>query len=253
MHVITAGGGRSGYVEVLLFVLLAIYQSFTQCITTEQPPQSPCARCTKKDLVCEYLAAPDREDYPAESAESEAGELPTHRIFPSRPTAGNSTMSSPKFSRGLGSTPPFPRPGSRQMSQSSRRSSHAIPPSNQHPIYTGYPSPGRGQYTHASESMAGSSQTMPLHTPYYASPHDLNRQQNRASFALPPPSLHLYEIQIAHARQYLANRDARSSHQSMSTSPQPTDQPYSIQEMQFEFPDDMMLPEYDWPHGPNSG
>ncbi|KAF7351704.1 C6 finger domain [Mycena sanguinolenta] len=33
-----------------------------RCITTEQPPKNPCARCTKKGLPCEYVAADNDED-----------------------------------------------------------------------------------------------------------------------------------------------------------------------------------------------
>ncbi|KAJ7493955.1 hypothetical protein FB451DRAFT_1215760 [Mycena latifolia] len=32
-----------------------------RCITTEQPPTNPCARCKKRNLCCEYVAAPDPE------------------------------------------------------------------------------------------------------------------------------------------------------------------------------------------------
>ncbi|KAJ7478265.1 hypothetical protein FB451DRAFT_1396049 [Mycena latifolia] len=34
-----------------------------RCITTEQPPKNPCARCVKKGLSCEYVAAPEAEEY----------------------------------------------------------------------------------------------------------------------------------------------------------------------------------------------
>ncbi|KAJ6534201.1 hypothetical protein B0H19DRAFT_1185510 [Mycena capillaripes] len=30
-----------------------------RCITTEQPPKNPCARCTKKGLPCEYVSVED--------------------------------------------------------------------------------------------------------------------------------------------------------------------------------------------------
>ncbi|KAJ6456682.1 hypothetical protein C8R45DRAFT_1110802 [Mycena sanguinolenta] len=33
-----------------------------RCITTEQPPKNPCARCTRKGLACEYVAAEHDED-----------------------------------------------------------------------------------------------------------------------------------------------------------------------------------------------
>ncbi|KAJ6483299.1 hypothetical protein C8R45DRAFT_1099574 [Mycena sanguinolenta] len=32
-----------------------------RCITSEQPPKNPCARCSKKGLLCEYMAA-DHDD-----------------------------------------------------------------------------------------------------------------------------------------------------------------------------------------------
>ncbi|KAJ6467851.1 hypothetical protein C8R45DRAFT_1219021 [Mycena sanguinolenta] len=33
-----------------------------RCITTEQPPKNPCARCTKKNLPCEYVPATEHDD-----------------------------------------------------------------------------------------------------------------------------------------------------------------------------------------------
>ncbi|KAJ7179235.1 hypothetical protein C8R46DRAFT_632103 [Mycena filopes] len=32
-----------------------------KCVTTEEPPRNPCARCTKRSLTCEYVAVD--EDY----------------------------------------------------------------------------------------------------------------------------------------------------------------------------------------------
>ncbi|KAJ6535590.1 hypothetical protein B0H19DRAFT_1080053 [Mycena capillaripes] len=34
-----------------------------RCITSEQPPRNPCARCTKKRLACEYVAASEPDCY----------------------------------------------------------------------------------------------------------------------------------------------------------------------------------------------
>ncbi|KAJ7493932.1 hypothetical protein FB451DRAFT_1164800 [Mycena latifolia] len=87
-----------------------------RCITTEQPPTNPCARCTKRNLCCQYLAAPDcppPAQTPAVSDTTETGSEspPFHRqLAPSTP------VTLPYISRGLreaslagaGSPHPFP-------------------------------------------------------------------------------------------------------------------------------------------------
>ncbi|KAF7358600.1 C6 finger domain [Mycena sanguinolenta] len=44
-----------------------------RCITPEQPPKNPCARCTKKGLLCEYVPADQDDDsYSPDSALAES-------------------------------------------------------------------------------------------------------------------------------------------------------------------------------------
>ncbi|KAJ6579246.1 hypothetical protein DFH09DRAFT_1361026 [Mycena vulgaris] len=70
-----------------------------RCITTEQPPKTPCARCVKKHLPCEYVAAAE----PEYSPEFPVSDLP-YGGAPSAPTP-------PTFHGGRGAAPPLPYTG----------------------------------------------------------------------------------------------------------------------------------------------
>ncbi|KAJ7857211.1 hypothetical protein B0H13DRAFT_1902341 [Mycena leptocephala] len=80
-----------------------------RCITTEQPPRNPCARCTKKHLHCEYVSATEQDGYISSPQMPEAD-------FPS---PSSSAMSSPSAS----GTPPPAHP----IPSSSRESGVAAP------------------------------------------------------------------------------------------------------------------------------
>ncbi|KAK7061643.1 hypothetical protein R3P38DRAFT_3166623 [Favolaschia claudopus] len=51
-----------------------------KCVTTEEPPRKPCQRCTKRGLVCEYVAVED--DEPDTTPESPPPPLPSHTSLP---------------------------------------------------------------------------------------------------------------------------------------------------------------------------
>ncbi|KAF8163947.1 hypothetical protein K438DRAFT_1985055 [Mycena galopus ATCC 62051] len=103
-----------------------------RCITTEQPPTNPCARCTKKGLSCEYAPA-DRDDDPANQSSSGYPESTAHSARPPMPS---------DFSRGAGTAPPLPYTGP--------------PPSHMRPRYS-----GNAQYPDLSLSDSGPGQQKP--------------------------------------------------------------------------------------------
>ncbi|KAJ7466224.1 hypothetical protein B0H11DRAFT_2284669 [Mycena galericulata] len=189
-----------------------------RCTTTEQPPKNPCARCTKKNLPCEYLAATDRD-------ESDSGESPTLIGFP---PGTYRTETSPILKQPvLG--PSQPRPVSNQPS-----------------MYAAYSIQRHRQYPHPS--LAGSVSVRPG---YHAPGYDFARDSSRPSF--PAPASRFYEIQAEHARQYLAKRQARSLLYPPTMTQTPAEV-YPIDYSQFRSPDsDVLLPDYEWPEVLNSG
>ncbi|KAJ7826988.1 hypothetical protein B0H14DRAFT_2815933, partial [Mycena olivaceomarginata] len=41
--------------------LQIVQETKNQCVTTEEPPRNPCARCTRRGLTCEYVAVEEEE------------------------------------------------------------------------------------------------------------------------------------------------------------------------------------------------
>ncbi|KAJ7336890.1 hypothetical protein DFH08DRAFT_964848 [Mycena albidolilacea] len=124
-----------------------------RCITTEQPPTNPCARCTKKGLPCEYMAVAPDDSTPSQSPDLVPSALPNssrhsrHSSFqaPARP----SSAASNDFSRVLGMAPPLPYTGP--------------PPVHRRPRYSG------AQYPDLSLSGSGSSHST-HQAQYYPTP-----------------------------------------------------------------------------------
>ncbi|KAJ7638728.1 hypothetical protein FB45DRAFT_410263 [Roridomyces roridus] len=56
-----------------------------KCVTTEEPPRRPCARCTKRSLCCEYVAV--EEDYSSLSSQSQHDASPPSHSSQLSPTA----------------------------------------------------------------------------------------------------------------------------------------------------------------------
>ncbi|KAJ7162665.1 hypothetical protein C8R43DRAFT_1123350 [Mycena crocata] len=52
-----------------------------RCITPEQPPKNPCARCVKRGFTCEYVAAPEPDYYSGSHSQSP----PDHNYTPPDP------------------------------------------------------------------------------------------------------------------------------------------------------------------------
>ncbi|KAJ7685849.1 hypothetical protein B0H17DRAFT_18667 [Mycena rosella] len=77
----------------------------TRCITTEQPPKNPCARCIKGHFTCEYIAAPEPYYSPfPRTPELHGSQLPED---PGTPMTWP-PMSPPCFSRGRRQAPRLP-------------------------------------------------------------------------------------------------------------------------------------------------
>ncbi|KAJ7698260.1 hypothetical protein B0H17DRAFT_1328612 [Mycena rosella] len=77
----------------------------------EQPPRNPCARCTKKNLPCEYVTAAEPEYYSSsrpQTPDTDPGHSRTHSSSASRPTT---PMMASAFSGGRGAAPPLPYTG----------------------------------------------------------------------------------------------------------------------------------------------
>ncbi|KAF8148134.1 hypothetical protein K438DRAFT_1989316 [Mycena galopus ATCC 62051] len=147
-----------------------------RCITTEQPPRNPCARCTKKGLNCEYVSADRDDDSSANQSSSEFPESSAHPARPPMPPPSRATQSWPNpsdFSRGPGTAPPLPYTGP--------------PPLHMRPRYS-----GNAQYPDLSLSNSGPGQQN-LPAQYYPTPAT-NSAVNQG-----------YNPQAGQAYQYMAN------------------------------------------------
>jgi hypothetical protein len=131
--------------------------NFFQCITTEQPPKNPCARCTKKHLPCEYVSVEEDDPVSANpSPDLSSSALPTSGAHSGRPQtqtpawAGQPMPPSNHFSRGPGTAPPLPYTGPPPFNQPPRFSGSQYPdlslygssqPSNPSPYYPAHANP----------------------------------------------------------------------------------------------------------------
>ncbi|KAJ7513111.1 hypothetical protein B0H11DRAFT_2303320 [Mycena galericulata] len=200
-----------------------------RCITSEKPPKNPCARCTKKNLDCEYLAIEDPDDYspsPSTHAESDSGDSPPTTSFPESTAWNPRPIAIPELSRDLGAT-----------------SASSIPPgasSNQPYPYAGYAGRRDGQFM-----------TPPFPVSHMQSPHYAPAQANPRHLSSNPPAL--YDLQAAHARQYLANRARSSEHPSRIAQPHNPPPYYPTGYGQFHGSDTMLMSEQQWPTSDPSG
>ncbi|KAJ7179904.1 hypothetical protein C8R43DRAFT_381464 [Mycena crocata] len=90
-----------------------------KCVTTEEPPRNPCARCTKRALSCEYVAVD--EDSTPESPVSQLPSVP----YPS-PYNSGTAYSNPGVPTGYMPSPSYP-PYNGQWNP---------PPSQSHPSFS---------------------------------------------------------------------------------------------------------------------
>ncbi|KAJ7129778.1 hypothetical protein C8R44DRAFT_732615 [Mycena epipterygia] len=130
-----------------------------KCVTSEEPPRNPCARCSKRSLTCEYVAVEIGEEY-SPTPESPAAPLPP-TLYPhshsylnhpgAQPPAGYSPYTPP-----YGQYPPpqpqhhMPNPAYPNPPRGSYGPPYGPGPSGNNPYGgppAGYPA-GNGQYTY---------------------------------------------------------------------------------------------------------
>ncbi|KAJ7710460.1 hypothetical protein B0H17DRAFT_1123607 [Mycena rosella] len=113
-----------------------------KCITTEQPPRNPCARCTKKNLPCEYVGAAEPEYHSGErpqTPDADRGNSRTHFASAPRPT--------PMYSAGRGAAPPLPYTGPPAMVMTPTGWGYVAPSSRRGPNPASV-NPGPGSHAH---------------------------------------------------------------------------------------------------------
>ncbi|KAJ6578367.1 hypothetical protein B0H19DRAFT_1062873 [Mycena capillaripes] len=143
-----------------------------KCVTREEMPRSPCARCTKRGLICEY-ALPS--DYPSASEHPPAPPAPDYVSFQdyvSAHTSSNSLSAAPPASGGPSHHPSMQAPAwASQPMLGSNSSSHGRataptlpytgpPPPFQRPRYSGY-----SQYPDLSLHDSNQQNTTPQYHP----------------------------------------------------------------------------------------
>ncbi|KAJ7937009.1 hypothetical protein B0H13DRAFT_1853074 [Mycena leptocephala] len=152
-----------------------------RCLTTEQPPTNPCARCKKKKFTCEYVAAPESGWYSSASSQ----QTPDFNEMDLR-----ASMSPPSPWRTL--PPPSPRP----------RSIQEWDDMPHQPLYTDPPPPNhRPRYSGTSHSNLALSPSLNYsRTPVIptSSYYRLNPQGPSANHAA-------YDLQVTHTLQYFTN------------------------------------------------
>ncbi|KAJ6473371.1 hypothetical protein C8R47DRAFT_1324469 [Mycena vitilis] len=140
-----------------------------RCITTEQPPTNPCARCTKKRIPCEYIAMPEPEWYSASSPSPQTPEFPA--------SSGDASASPSPWT-----PPPLPPPPSQSQGPSFVPLPYTAPPAGHRPRYAGgqYPDLALGR----QPSQPDRSMSLPT-SPYYPHP-DIQPGGNRATYPYYP-------------------------------------------------------------------
>ncbi|KAJ7937140.1 hypothetical protein B0H13DRAFT_199951 [Mycena leptocephala] len=133
-----------------------------KCVTTEEPPRHPCARCTKRSLSCEYVAVD--EDYPT---------------TPTTPEHAGSQLPSPPYPNGA---PRYTTPGVPPSGYSTYPPQQHVPWNPSAPSQPAYPAYlGHPTYT-PSHTYA------PGHNPY-GPPQGYPPQYGFSSqFSAPPPN-----------------------------------------------------------------
>ncbi|KAJ7495422.1 hypothetical protein FB451DRAFT_1360215 [Mycena latifolia] len=178
-----------------------------RCMTTEQPPRNPCARCVKKNLPCEYVAAlePDYSSSPRPQSPDTTGSpgsnSGTDSSSSSAPMRWASPMTPPSFLAGQGSAPPLPYTGPPPVTRTATGWRYS-PPSRHGPKPPGSstmplpasssrastPGPGSNQ-AYAHSSYYGHPQAAPQYAPGYGNAqYDPQRQYiaNPAYTSQPP-------------------------------------------------------------------
>ncbi|KAJ6570866.1 hypothetical protein DFH09DRAFT_1079848 [Mycena vulgaris] len=152
-----------------------------RCLTTEQPPKNPCARCVKKHLPCEY----PEPDY-SSSSTSQTSEFPISDLphaGSGAPTRGTPPMTPPSFAGGRSMAPPLPYTGPPPVTRTPTGwrygppSQHGLTAPAMHPGFTNPSFPSSGSTNpHGSTQFPGSNQ--PYGDPQYYAAVQANAQYN---------------------------------------------------------------------------
>ncbi|KAJ6537818.1 hypothetical protein B0H19DRAFT_1078937 [Mycena capillaripes] len=215
-----------------------------RCITTEQPPRNPCAYCTRKHLTCEYVAVVGADGY--SESPTASPDLPVAEL-PDSSTASSSSPSPPLWTPPVTSATFSPRPHATPPLAHPRpldRNTAYFNPSHLPPMATTLSIPASFH-----ERMNGSDPLRLTGMPpgYFLSAHGVGHHSHR-----PHPGhrgkTHAYNIQAAHALQYLSMRtdSFHPHHSTPSASPSP-DSEYFADYIQMPTFGDASIPDYDWP------
>ncbi|KAJ7685868.1 hypothetical protein B0H17DRAFT_1204698 [Mycena rosella] len=170
-----------------------------RCITTEQPPRNPCARCVKKHLPCEYAVAdaeysspsPGRAETPDASG-SDRHDSGTDFSPSLEPMRWTPPTSPPTFSVSGGAVPPLPYTGPPPIKRTVTGWRYS-PPSRYGP---NHPRSGNASVpapNHDSRaSTPGSGSTHPYANPqYYTSSNTMSQYVTYGNIQYSPQHQHL--------------------------------------------------------------
>ncbi|KAJ7771301.1 hypothetical protein DFH07DRAFT_953470 [Mycena maculata] len=146
-------------------------QRKVKCITTEQPPKDPCARCTRNQLTCEYVSMVEQEEYLISATQTpefpNMGPTPSLTWLP--PTMAHNGL------QGHGMAPRLPYTGPPPAGRRPRYSNQSIsgvpggypdlslPDPSQEPADTRYSNPSAPSHSRSQHSVdlyPGPSQSM---------------------------------------------------------------------------------------------
>ncbi|KAJ6541066.1 hypothetical protein DFH09DRAFT_1175059 [Mycena vulgaris] len=188
-----------------------------RCITTEQPPKNPCARCTKRNLACEYVAAPDQElnstaqttpHLPPNSLESDTDSSPSQT-----PMTWAPPLTAPDFSRCPSAEPWLAHTAWHHPSQPPPRYSRPTSSVSTRDFHPLYPTPPLTEWLQPhTPSLPDSCHMSPGPTPGNCAPayDDGDRLSYLTLPSLPPPPRNrVYDLQAGHARHYLTARQSQ--------------------------------------------
>ncbi|KAJ7478283.1 hypothetical protein FB451DRAFT_1452594 [Mycena latifolia] len=189
-----------------------------RCITTEQPPKNPCARCTKKGLSCEYVAAPDVEEHSSSRPQTPD----THGAHRSDARASSGPSSVPP-GMPRGPPPALPYTGPPPMTRTGTGWGY-VPSSSQGPNYRGSlpsanprsstPGPGSNQ-PYAHHQYYAPAQAAAQYAPGYANPQYSQHQYNVApGYASQPPSMQQSGDHGFDYSEFLNDYDGAAGHRS---------------------------------------
>ncbi|KAJ6562716.1 hypothetical protein DFH09DRAFT_1478702 [Mycena vulgaris] len=196
-----------------------------RCITTEQPPNNPCARCTKRNIECEYVATTDPDKY------SNYPPAPDIRTASPAPIA---MRWAPPLTRARGTTaPPLPYtgppPSSRRSLALAGYSTPSLPGATLrfHPPYPAQsPSFPPSASNHGSPNSSSDSMSPSPSTEYWNPPPQMSTHPAYCDALAQDPSYqpcavqdprYDYDLHAAHAYQYLHPHPLQPAQNSSAT------------------------------------